>query len=160
QVEITATKDGVLPPEIVSVPRHDAVVGAPYEYDEDKLPTVLGGGPYSWSAGKSVGGQTLGLPDGLNIDERTGEIFWTPSDDQLGEHALTLLVENVAGVGMQEYAITVEAFAGEALSGGGNPAGAGCACGEGAGSAKLGAVLLFAGFLRVASRRRFGARGR
>jgi PKD repeat protein len=104
---LEVTKDGVLPPRIVSIPERTAVVGIPYAYGQAGPPQAVGGGPYGWSIGKEVGAEIINAPQGMTIEEREGHIDWIPTPDQVGEQPVTLLVENVAGIGLQEFVIVV-----------------------------------------------------
>jgi hypothetical protein len=106
-LSIEATKDGVLPPRIVSFSQKSAVVGVAYRYDDDGLPLATGGGPYRWSVGKMIGEELRGRPSGMEVDERTGEVIWTPTEEQAGDQPVTIMVQNVAGLAMQEFVITV-----------------------------------------------------
>jgi MYXO-CTERM domain-containing protein len=49
----------------------------------------------------------VGKPDGFGIDPGTGIIDWTPTAAQVGQVPVVLIVENGAGVDLQELEITV-----------------------------------------------------
>ena len=153
RVAINATKDGRLPPHIVSIPTRYAQVGAPYSYDADGKPVALGGGPYVWSVGKPVAGQLRNAPVGMSVDERSGQINWTPSADQIGEVAVTLMVENAAGLSAQDFVVVVEGSAGQ-VAAGDAPSGGCTQSRSSAPSRGLGLVLWLVLLLMV---RRWGA---
>jgi MYXO-CTERM domain-containing protein len=145
---IEVTKDGVLPPRIVSLPGRAAVVGERYVYDEDGRPTAVGGGPYRWTLGKNVEGRLLNAPEGMSVNETTGEIAWTPADGQRGEVAVSLFVENVAGVALQDFIVRVDGLPGAAGAPGAVAVPSSCDCGaSGAGAPSQ--ALLFGGLWLV-----------
>ncbi len=114
RTSIAATRDGVLPPRVVSVPNRGAVAGQPWRYDEDGAVSVTGGGPYRFALGKVIGDDVVNAPDGMTIDERTGALAWTPALDIADasggtlEVPVTILVENAAGSTLHEFVLDVE----------------------------------------------------
>ncbi len=144
-VEVTVTDaEGLVPPRILSVPFETAVVGEPYRYNEEGRALARGDRPLSWSLGRRLGDEIVGVPDDMTVDSVTGAISWTPTADQIGEQTVTLAVSNAAGADLQEWVVKVTD--GSAESGG-------CGCtgaGEGAGPpwallALLGLFLFGAG---------------
>ncbi|MFQ5416290.1 MAG: putative Ig domain-containing protein [Myxococcota bacterium] len=58
----------------------------------------------------------LEAPAGMKIDVVTGELSWSPSDDQVGEHPVTIEVgDRNGGVGIQSFAVRI-AFEGDAAA--------------------------------------------
>jgi RHS repeat-associated protein len=48
-------------------------------------------------------------PEGMTIDSETGAIEWKPTEDQVGEHAVTVRVEDAGGLfDTQQYVVSVE----------------------------------------------------
>jgi Putative Ig domain len=87
------------PLNIVTTSVPGAFVGRPYSF----TPQVTGGArPYSFSLGESP------LPAGLTLNEFTGEISGTPTQDSDGPNNFELIVEDAAGsFDFQSLAITV-----------------------------------------------------
>lgn len=112
RTSVAATRDGVLPPRVVSVPNRGAVAGEPWRYDEDSTVSVTGGGPYRFALGKVIGDGVVNAPDNMTIDERTGAIAWTPALDTAidvtVEVPVSVLVENAAGATLHEFVLDVE----------------------------------------------------
>ncbi|MBN2493779.1 MAG: PKD domain-containing protein [Deltaproteobacteria bacterium] len=146
-VEILVSDENrLLPPSIISAAGLEARVGEAYRYDTDGLPAARGSRPFEWSIGRQVGGETVGKPEGMQIEPGTGRITWTPTEDQKGEQRVSLVVRNGAGADAQEFVVQVESDG----SGGG---GCGCASGRADRSADIAMLLLLA---LVLSRRRLG----
>jgi len=86
------------PPSFTSTPNLEATATLPYEYlasatdpDGDALTISL----------------VLG-PDGMTVETTTGQIIWTPAEDQAGDHPVTLRVEDPDGLfDTQSYTISV-----------------------------------------------------
>ncbi|MEJ6950101.1 putative Ig domain-containing protein [Natronospora cellulosivora (SeqCode)] len=85
------------PPEIVSVPAFEAEVGKRYvynvqaiDYDNDHL---------IYSLEK--------LPIGMTINSNTGLIEWVPSEEQIGEHSVELIVSDGKETAIQNYIVSV-----------------------------------------------------
>jgi hypothetical protein len=47
-------------------------------------------------------------PDGMAVDPSSGELSWTPTADQIGEHRVSLVASNSAASATQDFVITVE----------------------------------------------------
>ncbi len=107
QVDIRVTRNGLLPPHIISTPALAGVVGDPYQYDEDGRPTARGGQPLQWEVGKVVDGQRVNAPDGITVDEATGRLTWTPRGGQDGPARVSLVVSNAAGADVQDFTVVV-----------------------------------------------------
>lgn len=105
-----------------------------------------GGGPYSFTLGKVLGGKIVNAPAGLILDERTGALAWTPKKDAHGEVPVSITVKNAAGTALHEFSIVVTP--------GLNPtrAPASCASTEGTGTPLAALVLLTALVSMSASR--------
>ncbi len=140
-VEAQVTRNGMLPPKIVSLPATQASVGQPYLYDEDGRAAARGTAPLAWELGKNVSGALVNAPEGMTVDPATGRLHWTPTLAQSGEVRVSLLVRNQAGVDVQDFVITV--------AGPGEVAPAGCGCG-----AVSPAPFALAALLLLAARRR------
>jgi PKD repeat protein len=151
-VGINVTRNGALPPEIVSAANTIARVGEAWQYDEDGLPAARGSGTKTWGLGKVSGEQVVSVPSGMEIDESTGRISWTPTADQAGENPVTLKVTNVAGSDFQDFKVAV-------LSAGkvGSGVPAGCDC-SGAGTASSWVFLSVACLVLCRSDRRARSR--
>jgi PKD repeat protein len=138
-----------IPPRIVSLPHGQARVGEAYAYDLDGRPAAQGSRPVTWRLGKEFDGQVVNLPAGMLIDERSGELTWTPTAEQQGPQPVTLTASNDAGRDRQEFIIDVTIADGPKDSP--NPPGRGCSCGA-AGGCK-GWFALFAVALLMRKRR-------
>lgn len=95
-----AVLDGVhnRPPSFITVPVVDANVAAPYVYDANAVDADVD--PLSY--------RLISAPEGMAVDEATGEIFWTPVASQLGLQSFTLQVEDGrGGVAVQEFDVLV-----------------------------------------------------
>jgi MYXO-CTERM domain-containing protein len=134
-VTIDVTRNGALPPKIISTPSGTAVVGQSWLYDEDGTPAARGTRPLTWDLGKLVNGQTVNAPDGMQIDPSTGHITWTPSAAQVGELPVTLRATNAAGTDSQDFTVVVESDA---------PARKGCGCDTGSAPMSGFALVLLA----------------
>ncbi|HYV44247.1 MAG TPA: PKD domain-containing protein [Myxococcaceae bacterium] len=106
-VEIQVTKNGVLPPKIVSTPVAVGSVGVPYVYAVDGHATAIGGLPVTWEVGKAAAGGRVNAPAGMQIDPATGLVTWTPRKDQVGDVAVSLTASNAAGSDVQDFTVTV-----------------------------------------------------
>lgn len=86
------------PPAIVSVPVVQASPNRLYVYavravDSESDPLQF---------------QLSAAPSGMSIDPKTGLVRWTPTDGQVGEHAVRIVVEDgQGGIDSQAYVITV-----------------------------------------------------
>lgn len=87
------------PPEIISNPRQLLTLGDDYVYD-----------PRSFDPdGDSVLWSLPTAPRGMSIDTDSGSIRWTPDDDQLGYHPITVVADDgQGGTGKQSYTIRVQ----------------------------------------------------
>ncbi len=145
-IEIRVTRNGMVPPAVVSVPSTSARAGQPYLYDEDGRAAARGSLPLTWQVGKRVGGETVDAPEGMTVDEATGLLRWTPTEAQVGEVRVSLLVSNGAGVAVQDFVVTVEG------SQSAPPGGCGC------GGAPPGPLAFSALLVLASCARRFGRR--
>jgi len=84
-----------LPPSITSVAVVEAAVGHLYRYDVDA--TGIPSPTYS----------LVTYPEGMTIDESGGVIEWTPAEEQLGLHAVTVRATNLIGSDEQSFTLTV-----------------------------------------------------
>ncbi|RME50092.1 MAG: hypothetical protein D6795_10670 [Deltaproteobacteria bacterium] len=82
-------------PIINSAPVRTAMVRQLYRYQV----TATGSEPLSWDL--------LVAPEGMAINGTTGEILWTPTITQVGEHPVSVRVENPFGEDVQEYTVEV-----------------------------------------------------
>ncbi len=88
------------PPRVTSVPPTEAAVGVGYLYsvtavDAENDPLVYA---------------LVEAPEGMSIDSRSGEIAWTPTSEQLGQHAVIVSVaDGTGGRTTQGFAIRVVA---------------------------------------------------
>jgi hypothetical protein len=83
----------VSPPQIISTPPTQGIVGQLYQYDVDAdgfpLPTF----------------NFIGAPQGMTINPTSGLIEWVPASN--GEYAVEVQAENVAGSDSQEFTLMV-----------------------------------------------------
>ena len=85
------------PPSITSTPSLEATVGWLYSYDVD----ATGSPPPTYSLGVH--------PDGMEIDEATGLVTWTPTVVQLGPNGVEVVATNAArATDTQSFTVTVE----------------------------------------------------
>jgi VCBS repeat-containing protein len=86
-------------PQITSVPVTMATAGQPYSYDVDASDPDTG----------DVLTFSLSLaPAGMTIDATTGLIQWTPTPTQVGNHSVTVRVQDTGGLSAtQSFTITV-----------------------------------------------------
>lgn len=88
-------------PEIVSKPLLAASTGLQYFYDVNAADPDIGDNlQYSVVRG----------PEGMTIDRTTGEVRWTPSEQQIGKHRVAVKATDSSGEGSDEqsFEITVE----------------------------------------------------
>ncbi|MFL7811243.1 MAG: putative Ig domain-containing protein, partial [Anaerolineae bacterium] len=150
QLTLVVGSQGVRPPRIVSAPQTRALVGVPYRYDADGVPTAQGDRPVLWDLGRVVDGVQLNVPDGMTVSASTGLLSWTPSPAQLGEHRVTLTAHNIAGTDAQDFVLVVE---GPPTAPGARSTGCGCAAAE-PGCAVLPAAAMPLIWIRRRRRRR------
>lgn len=93
------------PPRFTSTPDTAARCGVPYRYSGARRPLVEGQGPFRFSLRPALG---LPLPEGVSVDEATGEITWTPAPGDEGVHPVALRVDGAAGSATSSFAIVVE----------------------------------------------------
>lgn len=135
-VSLQVTRNGALPPKIISSPTPVASAETPWAYDEDGRVLSRGTPPLTFELGRVMSGELLEVPEGMTIDAATGVVSWTPTRDQFGEHAVTVRVSNAAGSDLQRFTVSVS---------GDEPARTGCGCGApggGSGLAWLGLIGL------------------
>jgi len=65
-----------------SVPSDSAITGEKYIYTPLLAESIVGGGSVTWHLSVS--------PEGMELDERNGKVFWLPTDQQIGYHETTL----------------------------------------------------------------------
>jgi MYXO-CTERM domain-containing protein len=136
-LEVTALDDaGAAPPVIVSSPTLEAVVGEPWRYDDDGTAVARSAGAVTWSLGKRVADELVGAPAGMRVNAQTGQLTWTPSEDQAGAVDVTLIAQNTAGFGEQSFVVEVE--------GGAAPS---CGCRSTGGGGEAAGLFLFAALL-------------
>ncbi|HVE85950.1 MAG TPA: PKD domain-containing protein, partial [Myxococcales bacterium] len=116
-VELHVTRNGLLPPKIVSAPVLVGAVGVPYTYASDGHATAKGGLPVTWEVGKVVNGSRVNAPAGMSIDTATGLLLWTPRKDQVGDVRVSITATNAAGSDAQDFTVTVVDRAGFYLIG-------------------------------------------
>lgn len=143
-VEVRATKNGLLPPKIVSTAVAVGAVGVPYVYGFEGHATAIGGRPVTWELGKASGGGRVNTPAGMSIDPASGLVTWTPRKDQVGDVVVSLTATNAAGSDVQDFTVTVVDRSGFYLIG--------CAAWPGGGPGLAGAAAVVA--LALARRRR------
>lgn len=84
-------------PTFVKQPDVEAIVGRSYVYDA--LATDLEGDSLTYSL--------LSAPSGMVIDSATGQIFWSPSANNIGTHAVTVSVaDSHGGEAEQHYTLS------------------------------------------------------
>jgi len=87
------------PPVITSTPVIEAMAGVLYTYDVEA--NDEDGDTLTYALTES--------PDGMTIDSGTGLIEWTPTQDQVGTHAVTVEVDDGnGGTDSQSFTITVK----------------------------------------------------
>ncbi|MGB2985952.1 MAG: putative Ig domain-containing protein, partial [Phycisphaerae bacterium] len=86
------------PPQIVSEPVIAAIAEFPYSYDVQAIdPDELQLSYFLTEA-----------PTGMTIDQTTGEITWTPTADQVGDHGVTVVVnDSLLAEASQDYTVSV-----------------------------------------------------
>jgi len=88
---------------IVSEPETVAYIGSPYTYDVITVPASDEGYALVFGLDES--------PEGMTIDNETGQILWTPKLRQLGTHQVVVAVRDTDGVlteGRQDFEILVK----------------------------------------------------
>ena len=87
------------PPVFASVPPVDASVGASYRYHA--IASDADGDPLNYSV--------IAGPAGFVMDANTGHVAWSPTAEDLGQHAVSLRVsDNAGGAAAQDFVIRVE----------------------------------------------------
>jgi len=87
------------PPQITSAPVTSATEDAPYTYDVEATDPDVG---------DTLTFSLLTAPDGMTIDAATGLIEWTPTNEQVGDNAVEVEVEDTAGASdTQPFSIAV-----------------------------------------------------
>jgi hypothetical protein len=127
-------------PRLLSTLPAEATCHEPYRYVEGALPQVEGTGPFSYRLDVTSGT----APVGLQIDEYSGELRWTPLPADVGAYRLAVTVTSPSGSVTKELDVEVSC--------GATPK-KGCGCG-----AAQGAPLSFALAALLASWR--GSRSR
>ncbi|MEO2005261.1 MAG: putative Ig domain-containing protein, partial [Candidatus Poribacteria bacterium] len=84
---VLLAEEGANPPQLVSVPALEAVVEEPYTYSP--VADDFDGDDITYSL--DVG------PEGAQIDDETGEITWTPTDDQEGSNSFAVTASDGTG---------------------------------------------------------------
>jgi len=88
------------PPTITSTPNTTAFVGVAYIYDVDATDPDVGD-ILTYSL-------TGNIPEGMTVDPATGEINWTPTDNQIGDNNVTVEVfDNGSPVGSDTQNFTI-----------------------------------------------------
>ncbi|RME55689.1 MAG: hypothetical protein D6795_02625, partial [Deltaproteobacteria bacterium] len=82
-------------PEIVSTPPTTARVGEEYRYEA----AATGNEPILWSL--------LAGPEGMILEPDTGVLLWTPAENQVGTHPVSIQAENDVGSDRQDFEIEV-----------------------------------------------------
>jgi len=98
-------------PAIISNPSPSVKVGEEYSYS----PIAIGKGDTNWSLTE--------FPDGISIDDTSGEIAWVPDEGQIQDHAVTLKVTVNGKDDTQTWTITVRGSSSEQP---GDDGGGGC----------------------------------
>ena len=96
----TVIPAGASAPEVSATWTTTATVGVAYQYDADGVIDVTGSAPFTFS---KVGPD----PSGLSVDLGTGAVAWTPSESQIGNHSVTLHVDNAHGSDERTYTVAV-----------------------------------------------------
>lgn len=87
------------PPLITSTPGTTATVGLPYSYDVEATDP---------DTGDVLTFSLTTAPTGMTINAATGLIQWTPTAGQVGDHAVTVQVQDTGGLtATQSFMITV-----------------------------------------------------
>jgi hypothetical protein len=86
-----------LAPRITSQPSRSASVASPYRYQL----TTSGNPPARY--------ELVAAPTGMALDALTGQLEWTPSADQVGDHVVTVGVTNAWGRVEQTFTLAVAA---------------------------------------------------
>jgi hypothetical protein len=68
------------------------------------------------------------MPTGMHVDERTGDLTWTPTASQVGRHRVTLKATNDAGIDIQDCVIDVAPAADTTDGLNSASRGVGCSC--------------------------------
>ncbi len=98
EVTVTVEPAGNRPPEFTSPPLTEAVEGLIYYYDAEAVDPE--GAPVRFRAQR--------LPPGMVLWEESGLLVWTPSPEQVGDHAVELVAVDPDGAeGRQEFTVTV-----------------------------------------------------
>ena len=92
-LNVSATASGV--PQITSAPPFTAKVAVPYRYDVE----ATDDDPLTYSL--------VTAPNGMGIDPTTGLIGWTPTQSQVGQHAVTVQVQDATAFRQQHWTVTV-----------------------------------------------------
>jgi hypothetical protein len=87
------------PPKITSTAITTAIDNEQYNYDVEATDPDVGDELFF---------SLVDLPDGMTIDKTSGLIQWTPTSDDLGQHLVTVRVEDPGGLSdTQSFTITV-----------------------------------------------------
>src|SRR3989344_4855861 len=97
-ITITVLESGNHAPQIVSLPVESATEGALYQYDVEAIDLDSDDLTYS----------LMENPTGMEINDATGLISWTPSFDDAGIHNITVQVTDGSLTDAQTYFINVE----------------------------------------------------
>ena len=86
-------------PEITSIAETVATQDQIYSYDV---------GAVDPDVGDEVNYSLMTSPEGMNIDESTGLIQWTPDNSQVGDHAILVRVQDISGLHHdQDFTVSV-----------------------------------------------------
>jgi PKD repeat protein len=150
-VEVIVTKNGKIPPKILSIGGTTADVGVPYVYDSDNKVAVRGTPPFVFQAGKSVGGATVNLASGFTISPATGVIDWVPMASQGGGQAFDLSITVTGASQTSDSTFLTTTDWRVKVSGGANELkavrGCNCALAEDGGSQRLFGVFVIGALL-------------
>ncbi|MGO4891702.1 putative Ig domain-containing protein [Flavobacterium sp. W21_SRS_FM6] len=94
---------GQIAPSVISAPRLQAQIGITYQYSVE----TIGAKPIIYALNDS--------PEGMTINT-AGQINWTPSNLQLGEHTIEIVATNDIGQDIQRYTVTVSQPFGELIN--------------------------------------------